>query len=437
MAGFPSSWRAHDAWPPDGTESYEIDPQAATAATRPPWQSALGDALDGATSVAAVLDTLLRQATRLAGPSGALALLPEARTGMLRLVAECGEGEVRHLLGGREQLPMDARHPLAEAARSGRSLWAGSELLHQRWPSPGDMDRYLGTGSLVVLPLLIGGDVAAVVALLFAADVQPSEGQLERLSALAVLGARALDRAQLAEAAHAAAEAKSAFLTMMSHELRTPLNAIMGYTSLLADEIVGPLNPTQREQLGRVQGQAQHLLTLIEELLSLTRAEGGPGELRFERVAPDVLVDSVLPLVVPLAARKGLELRWGRAQAVKAILTDPDRVRQVLIHLLTNAIKFTDAGSVTVELEETGEPGHRSVDFVVRDTGAGIAARDTERIFEPFWQLSHTHARRPPGTGLGLHVARRIARLLGGDIVLESRPGEGSSFTLRLPALGE
>ncbi len=364
--------------------------------------------------------------------SGALLVMFDQRAATLRLAGS--RGGAAALMDGRDVIPLSADHPIAETARTGQIKIETDGELHHHWPGPGDSDRYAGIGTLALAPIVVAGEVIAVLALSFSRNRVPSESFHERLTSLAQLGAAALDRAQLGEAARAAAEAKSAFLAMMSHELRTPLNAIMGYTGLLADEVVGPLNETQREQLFRVQDQARHLLSLIEELLSLTRAEGGPGELQFERVAPAALVEEALSLLSPMAHRKGLKLEWHAPVDTAPLVTDPEKVRQVLAHLLSNAIKFTTAGLVQIEMREVGEGAHRAVEFIVRDTGTGIPAIDMERIFEPFWQGARTHSQRASGTGLGLHVARRIARLLGGDILVDSHLGEGSTFILRLPA---
>lgn len=364
--------------------------------------------------------------------NGALLVMVDQRTAMLRLAGS--RGGAAALMDGREAVPLSAAHPIAEAARTGRTTIESDGELHHRWPGLGDCDRYAGIGMLALAPILVAGEVAAVLALSFSRDRVPSESFRERLSALTQTGAASLERAQLSEAGRAAAEAKSAFLAMMSHELRTPLNAIMGYTGLLADEVVGPLNETQREQLYRVQDQARHLLSLIEELLSLTRAEGGPGELQFERVAPAALVEEALTLLEPMARRKGLTIEWHASPVTIPLVTDAEKVRQVLAHLLSNAVKFTTVGLVQIETREVGEGAHRAVEFIVRDTGPGIPAVDIDRIFEPFWQGARTHSQRAAGTGLGLHVARRIARLLGGDILVDSHLGDGSTFTLRLPA---
>lgn len=428
----PSPRRAADAKPAGGTESYAGGDGPASTRPDTPWRPALADALARASSVTAVIDVLLDQAARLTRASGALVALRDQRNGGLRLFAE--RGETGRLMDGRESLPADAPHPLAHAARTGRLTVEKEDDLRVSWPSLGDRDRYEGIAVLAVAPLVVARDVVAVLALTFSADRQPAPTLLDRLAALATLGAHALDRAQLGEAARAAAEAKSAFLAMMSHELRTPLNAIMGYTGLLADEVVGPINDTQREQLLRVQGQARHLLGLIEELLSLTRVEGGPGDMQFERVEPVALVEEVMAMLAPAAERKGLRLERHASTPLVPLVTDADKVRQVLVHLLSNAVKFTAAGIVEAEVREVGEGAHRAVEFIVRDTGPGIAPADLDRIFEPFWQGARSHAHRASGAGLGLPFARRMALLLGGDILVDSHQGEGSTFTLRLPA---
>lgn len=228
--------------------------------------------------------------------------------------------------------------------------------------------------------------------------------------------------------AESASRTKSRFMAVMSHELRTPLNAIMGYQELLEHGVVGPVTERQREQLGRIGQSAHHLLQLIEQVLALSRIEGGVEEVASETVLLPDLVRHVVELVQPLADRKGLDLAV-HAEAAHVVRTDPVRLRQVLLNLLSNAVKFTERGGVRVELE-TGESW---VAITVRDTGPGIPAEERERIFEPFVQGAGDGVGRAPGTGLGLTVARQLAELLGGSLSLESQPGVGSAFTVRLP----
>jgi len=229
--------------------------------------------------------------------------------------------------------------------------------------------------------------------------------------------------------AELASSAKSDFLAVMSHELRTPLNAIIGYVSLLADGITGPLNDQQVAQLGRVKGSATHLLALIEQILSLSRIEAGHDDIRVEQVDARTVVRDATTLVEPLMTAKGLALHVDLPPEPNELATDVTKVRQILLNLLTNAGKFTERGSVRCELRAEEEM------FVidVTDTGRGISSEDLPHVFESFWQASAGDHERPEGVGLGLSVSRRLARILGGEITVASVLGQGSTFSVRLP----
>ena len=229
--------------------------------------------------------------------------------------------------------------------------------------------------------------------------------------------------------AEAASSAKSDFLAVMSHELRTPLNAIIGYVSLLADGIPGPVNDGQRAQLDRVKASSMHLLALIEQILSLSRIEARQDDLRLERVDMRTIVTDATALVEPLLVAKGLPLEVELPTEPSVIETDVTKVRQILLNLLTNAGKFTQHGYVrcSVRTDSTG------IIVDVSDTGRGIASEDLPRVFDVFWQGGQFERDRPEGAGLGLSVSRRLAQILGGDVTVASTPGIGSTFTLRLP----
>jgi signal transduction histidine kinase len=268
--------------------------------------------------------------------------------------------------------------------------------------------------------------------------------------------ARADAEAARAHAEHARAlaseanQAKSAFLAVMSHELRTPLNAIMGYAQLLELGLAGPLTRQQQGFLERLAGSSRHLLGLVNDVLDLSKIEAGETRVARVHATTGPAVRAALDLVRPQASARGLRLAVGGAadaptdDAGVPYVGDEDRVRQVVLNLLSNAVKFTAAGgSVAVAWGTAAETppaaGHLQGGgpwaFVrVADTGVGIAPEEHGRIFEPFHQVENGHTRTAGGTGLGLTISRRLARLMGGDLTVESAPGVGSAFTLWLPA---
>jgi signal transduction histidine kinase len=222
-------------------------------------------------------------------------------------------------------------------------------------------------------------------------------------------------------------EAKDRFFASMSHELRTPLNAILGYQDLLLDGVVGTVPDGPRAFLERAQRATRSLLLLVNDVLDLSKLAAGKMDLVRHPVRVGAVVDEAVATIEPLAAVRGITVEVLPAHAVPLLETDADRLRQILLNLLSNAVKFTDRGGVTVTMAAVDE----WVEVAVADTGYGIAAEDQERIFHEFEQI--VGAARRGGTGLGLPISRKLARLLGGDLRVKSTPGEGSVFTLRLP----
>jgi len=256
---------------------------------------------------------------------------------------------------------------------------------------------------------------------------------------------RQLDRERAARAeAEAASQAKSDFLATMSHELRTPLNAVIGYAQLLDLGVAGTLTADQRHQLSRIRASGRHLLSLVNEVLDLAKIEAGRLSVNSVIGRAGDCADAALSLVQTHADEKGIRFVGqclGNSDA--AYLGDEDRVRQVLINLLSNAVKFTPAGGeIALDCGTTTRPdadarvsqGASWVFFRVRDTGIGIPGEHLPFIFDPFVQVETGHTRSTDGSGLGLTISRRLARLMGGDLTVRSAPGEGSVFTLWLPA---
>lgn len=231
--------------------------------------------------------------------------------------------------------------------------------------------------------------------------------------------------------AERASLSKSQFLATMSHELRTPLNAVVGYVDLMEGGSSGPLSETQLRYLGRIRSSAWHLVTIINEILSFARIEAGAQPIHMESVEIRSLLDECRETFETGARAKGLALVLEAAPL--DLWTDSGKLRQILLNLVGNAVKFTDAGTVTLTLTRTG--GEALIQ--VRDTGPGIPPEQLDTIFEPFTQADSSTTRSKGGTGLGLSVSRRLAELLGGTLSVESAPGEGSVFTLRLPLASE
>jgi signal transduction histidine kinase len=228
-----------------------------------------------------------------------------------------------------------------------------------------------------------------------------------------------------------ASAAKSQFLANVSHELRTPLNAIIGYTHLLLEGVSGELNRPQREKLGRLDSNARHLLAIINDLLDLARIESGKMPVQLERVILQELIEEVMTEVEPLIDRTTLSVARLISPEVPEIHTDRQKVKQIVLNLLSNALKFTPQGSVSIRLDYEVEKEWISI--AVADTGIGISDENQKTIFEAFQQADSSYAQRQGGTGLGLTICRRLASILDGQINLISRLGEGSTFTLVLP----
>ncbi len=230
-------------------------------------------------------------------------------------------------------------------------------------------------------------------------------------------------------------QSKDHFLAGMSHELRTPLNAIMGFTKSLLMELPGALNEEQKKYLGTVQSSSQHLLSLINDLLDLAKIEAGKTEISLEQVDVQEVVESACAQLQPLAAEKGLAFHIVPAKRPVEALIDRRLLVQVVINLVNNAIKFTETGSIRVEIQSSDLEDYCGA-ISVTDTGIGISATDQEKLFGAFVQVDTGSTRQYEGTGLGLHLSRSLCDLVGAKVTLVSAPGTGSTFTVLLPTPG-
>jgi PAS domain S-box-containing protein len=324
-----------------------------------------------------------------------------------------------------------------EAYVTGQAIFINSlEEAAARFPTVAEELRAGGYNSFATLPLRAHERVLGVVIFHFTAAGALEPSKKETMLAFAGQCALAMERALLYESerkARAEAElanrAKSEFLARMSHELRTPLNAIDGYAELLQLEIRGPLNEAQHNDLARIRRSQKHLLSLINDVLSFARLESGTLGFVLKDVDVAGAVSGAHDVVAPQMTAKGLVFKNRLSSDSLAVFADADKFEQILVNLLANAVKFTDAGTITVRARAVGT----TVTIDVIDTGRGIPAHMLEEIFQPFVQVDTGMTRTSAGSGLGLAIARDLARRMDGDVVARSELGVGSTFTITLP----
>jgi signal transduction histidine kinase len=232
-----------------------------------------------------------------------------------------------------------------------------------------------------------------------------------------------------------ASQHKSQFLANMSHELRTPLNAIIGVSEMLRED--AEALKQDPEPLDRVLGAGRHLLALINDILDLSKIEAGRMELQLEHFALTPLIDNVVKTIEPLAAKNENRVAVNCDGAIGTLHGDQMRLRQAMLNLMSNANKFTERGTITVNARQGKENGRDWVTIAVADTGIGMTPEQVGKLFQEFSQADASTTRKYGGTGLGLAISRRFCQMMGGDITVESEPGKGSTFTIRLPRIVE
>jgi signal transduction histidine kinase len=317
---------------------------------------------------------------------------------------------------------------------SGRVLAEGRTCTERDYtaafPHPPAVALGLGIGPMAATPLAAHERTLGVLLVSRRQGKEPfGERETHRLEAIADYASLGLWKTQMLEQAQAANRAKSTFLATMSHELRTPLAALVGYGELLDDEILGPLTSQQSDVLQRMRSVTSHLSAMIEEILTFTSLEEGRETVRPSDFLAAEVVQAVAAVIEPLARQKGLAFAASAPGEPLIVRSDVDKVRQILVNLAGNAVKFTVRGEVRLDVAREGD----AVRFRIRDTGIGIAPEDARRLFQPFTQLDSGLTRRHGGTGLGLYISQRLAALLGAEIELESAPGKGSTFSVVLP----
>jgi signal transduction histidine kinase len=318
----------------------------------------------------------------------------------------------------------------AEWAYADRAPWrvATAELLRAR--------------SLLNVPMLKKGELIGAIGM-YRDQVRPfTDKQIALVTnfahqaVIAIENVRLFDEIQdknrqLAEAS----QHKSQFLANMSHELRTPLNAIIGVTEMLREDAEALKQDV--EPLDRVLGAGRHLLALINDILDLSKIEAGRMELNLASSSLAPIIDEVVKTIEPLAAKNGNQVAVHCDAEIGTVRADQMRLRQALLNIMSNANKFTDCGTITINAGQRQQNGHDWITLAVTDTGIGMTTEQMDNLFQEFSQASSSTASKYGGTGLGLVISRRFCQMMGGDITVESEPGRGSTFTIRVPRIVE
>jgi signal transduction histidine kinase len=384
----------------------------------------------------AVLDTLIQSAARLCEADMGAIMRPDRD--MLRFAA--GYEHSGEFMRFMQQHPL----PLTRGTATGRSLLEGTAV---HISDVGADPEYTFAGpalgnfcTILAVPMLRERTAIGVLALMRNAVRPFTEKQIELVSTFADQAAIAIENVRLFDEIQDksrqladASQNKSQFLANMSHELRTPLNAIIGVTEMLREDAEAA--GQDLEPLDRVLGAGRHLLALINDILDLSKIEAGRMELHVDSFALAPLVDDVVKTIEPLAAKNGNAVAVHCDGEIGTMHADQMRLRQALLNLMSNANKFTERGTITIDARHGQENGGDWITLSVADTGIGMTPEQMGKLFQEFSQASSSTASKYGGTGLGLVISRQFCRMMGGDITVASEPGRGSTFTIRLPRM--
>ena len=394
---------------------------------------AVSQAVNSTLDLQTVLDTIVARATQLSGTEAGAIYVFENADSQFRLCATYGMSAemiaviTEHHAEFSEALSLvtQRRQPdqIADLEPSSRA----NELLMQ-----------LGYRARLVIPLLASDQIVGALVVRRKGPGEFAKDTVELLQTFAAQSALAIRNAQLFSEVEdksrqlgEASQHKSQFLANMSHELRTPLNAIIGVSEMLRED--AETLKQDIEPFDRVLGAARHLLALINDILDLSKIEAGRMELTLSSFALEPLINDVVKTIEPLTAKNYNKITAHCDVAIGTMHADQMRLRQALLNLMSNANKFTDRGAVTIDAREKQENGRDWITLAVADTGIGMTAEQMGKLFQEFSQACSSTASKYGGTGLGLVISRRFCQMMGGDITVESEPGHGSTFTIRLP----
>jgi signal transduction histidine kinase len=394
---------------------------------------AVGSTLD----LPVVLDTIVAKATQISGTeAGAIYVLDERQK----------EFQLRATFGMTTELIAAVRNMHAEISDAVGLLTEthqpsqDADLRELPLTPVNDAILRAGYRARLVLPLMRFGEVIGALVVRRKAPGQFPANVVELLETFAAQSALAIQNARLfseigekSRQIEIASQHKSQFLANMSHELRTPLNAIIGVSEMLREDAEALKQDT--EPLDRVLGAGRHLLALINDILDLSKIEAGRMELQLETFPLAPLIADVVKTIEPLAAKNGNQVAVHCDGAIGTLHADQMRLRQAMLNLMSNANKFTEHGTITVDARQGQENGRDYIAIAVADTGIGMTPEQMGKLFQEFSQADASTTRKYGGTGLGLAISKRFCQMMGGDIMVESEPGKGSTFTVRLPRI--